>query len=70
MNKQTHYFEANGNDYKLIVTKDLFGCGGVGVIENGIYKGMIDCTDENDFKVIENRIKQDKDYTESEDVYC
>ncbi|EJD5747161.1 hypothetical protein [Staphylococcus pseudintermedius] len=70
MNNKVHYFEANGYDYKLKITKDLFGCEGVGVIENGEYIGMIDCADERDFKRIEGYIKQDKDFVRSDEVYC
>ena len=45
MENKTHYFEAHGKDYKLEVAKDMFGCEGVTVVENGLYMGMIDCTD-------------------------
>ena len=41
MNKN-YYFEANGKDYCLSVSKDVFGYSGVAIKENGCYIGMID----------------------------
>ena len=67
--KQQHYFEANSKDYRLSVTKDLFGCCGVAVVENGVYIGMIDCKDERDFEEIEKRVRYDVESIYS-DVYC
>ncbi|MBC3103871.1 MULTISPECIES: hypothetical protein [Staphylococcus] len=70
MNQQHYYFEANKKDYRLSVTKDLFGCGGVAVIENGVYLGMIDCKDERDFKEIENQVRHDIESLLNEELYC
>jgi hypothetical protein len=67
--KQQHYFEANSKDYRLSVTKDLFVCGGVAVVENGVYIGMIDCKDKRDFEEIEKRVRYDVESIYS-DVYC
>ncbi|HDE0139764.1 TPA: hypothetical protein PB369_002534 [Staphylococcus aureus] len=70
MENKTHYFEAHGKDYKLEVAKDMFGCEGVTVIENGLYMGMMDCKDERDYKQIENMIRMDKHFVYSDEVYC
>ncbi|MDF0155103.1 hypothetical protein O0K47_11015, partial [Staphylococcus pseudintermedius] len=61
---------ANGKDYKLKIVADLFGVSGIGVIENGQFKGMIDCVDERDYERIANIIINDPDYVDSDDVYC
>ncbi|MCA1235802.1 hypothetical protein [Staphylococcus aureus] len=50
MENKIHYFEAHGKDYKLEVAKDMYGCEGVLVIENGLYMGMMDFKDERDYK--------------------
>lgn len=69
-NQKVKFFEANKRDYKLEVTTDLFGCTGVTVRENGVYKGMIDMADENDFQDLESKIKQDEDFTNTLEVWC
>ncbi|MBM0384884.1 hypothetical protein [Staphylococcus pseudintermedius] len=70
MEKKVKEFEANGKDYKLKIVADLFGVSGIGVIENGQFKGMIDCVDERDYERIANIIMNDPDYVDSDDVYC
>ncbi|HHO7062018.1 TPA: hypothetical protein ACRVR7_001499 [Staphylococcus aureus] len=70
MENKTHYFEAHGKDYKLEVAKDMFGCEAVTVVENGLYMGMIVCTDERDYKRIESMIRADKHFVYTDEVYC
>ncbi|MDS0998463.1 hypothetical protein [Staphylococcus epidermidis] len=70
MNKQIYYFEANAKDYRLSVSKDLFGCTGVAIYENGIYIGMIDCKDERDFEEIEKKVRFDLESIINSEVYC
>ncbi|PCE48123.1 hypothetical protein [Staphylococcus pseudintermedius] len=70
MEKKVKEFEANGKDYKLKIVADSFGVSGIGVIENGQFKGMIDCVDERDYERIANIIINDPDYVDSDDVYC
>ena len=67
---QNYYFEANGKDYCLSVSKDVFGCSGVAIKENGCYIGMIDCADEEDYLRIENIVKQDIESIINSEIYC
>ncbi|EHS25218.1 TPA: hypothetical protein ACU23K_002744 [Staphylococcus aureus] len=69
MNNQHYYFEANSKDYRLSVSTDLFGCSGIEIFENGVYIGMIDCKDEQDFNEVENAIKYDLESIINSEVY-